>query len=288
MLRCRVAALPRCRVAALPRCRVAALPRCRVAALPRRRVAASPRRRVGKRVAMSVSREPEVVRIFLFDGDADYTVKLKQALEAALFNVDVLPSIDVAFAVLRANRLSVFVWGLRCAHGEAVARLSNMREQGVRTPILAVVGSASEGERREVLIAGADDVLSRSDGREAVVAHAHVLIRRLIWENVVTACDDHLTLNMQTRRLRWAEGESRQTVRLSPLEMDLFLLFLENLGELVGYERIADRLAGPREIWDRNAIHALKKKLVAKLTFVTSSLKFRNVFGEGYILRWVR
>jgi DNA-binding response OmpR family regulator len=118
------------------------------------------------------------MRILLVDDDQKAARLLARGLQEEGYDVETAHSVDVAAAHnCYAFSLLILDWMLPGKSGVEFCR--ELREQGVRTPILMLTARDAINDRITGLDTGADDYLTKPFVFEELLAHVRALLRRV-------------------------------------------------------------------------------------------------------------
>jgi two-component system OmpR family response regulator len=183
-----------------------------------------------------------------------------------------LGDVEAAYDVLLLD------WMLPGMEGVAVCR--QLREAGVRTPVLMLTARTTVPDRVSGLEAGADDYLVKPFDLDELIARLRALHRRAgadaDLEHPLTIGD--LVLDPGSRRTRRGDTE----IDLSAREFDILRLLMERAGRLVTRFTILD------EIWDgetdlrSNVIDVHVASVRAKIDRPFGTNTITTLRGAGY------
>lgn len=164
--------------------------------------------------------------------------------------------------------------------GQEVCR--QLRQQGVKSPVLMLTAMDSLEDKVEGLRMGADDYLTKPFAFDELIARIQALLRRSkgYKEQVVELCAGDLTLNRETREIHRAG----RLIELTPKEYALLEYFMQAPGRVFSRSQILDQVWGYNSDPLTNVVEVYIRNLRRKLDegFPTSLIK--TVRGFGYKL----
>ncbi|MFN0054747.1 MAG: response regulator transcription factor [Planctomycetales bacterium] len=156
-----------------------------------------------------------------------------------------------------------------------------LREEGIRTPVLLVTALGSVDERVAGLSAGADDYLVKPFAFTELMARLEAVCRRSGLRPAPTIEAGELCLDLATRRVI-RDGHE---IELTPTEFSLLEFLLRHSGQLVTRKMLCEHL------WDSdwegatNVIEVHINRLRGKIDKGHDRSLIQTIRGRGYALR---
>jgi two-component system, OmpR family, copper resistance phosphate regulon response regulator CusR len=155
-----------------------------------------------------------------------------------------------------------------------------LREHGVRTPVLLLTAMDATDQRIEGLDAGADDYLVKPFSLRELLARIRALMRRSFdhMKNGSELTVDDLCISLTTKKVTRAGSE----IKLSRKQFELLEYLMRNAGRIVSKAEIEEH------IWDRNAnlwsdvVRSHIQTLRAKIDRPFDKKLIKTVHGMGY------
>lgn len=165
---------------------------------------------------------------------------------------------------------------------EGLDILKDLRNKGIKTPVLILTAKDAIEDRVYGLDAGADDYLVKPFATEELLARVRALSRR---QNEQLH-GEKLEVGALVLDPKLCEAEyGTQKVKLTVKECQLLELFMRNRGQVITKEQILDRVWGfDKDIELNNVeiyIHYLRKKINTE----QCGIKLETVRGIGYCLK---
>jgi len=216
------------------------------------------------------------MRILLVEDDELLGDGVRGGLKQYGYTVDWLKDGETARFALNSNKFDLILLDLGLPKMSGLALLQSIRRDNINTPVLIITARESIEDRVKGLDSGADDYLKKPFDIDEMCARIRALIRRATGraEPLITYRDIVMDPAGHTVTLK---GEP---VSLPRREFALLQKLLENIGQVLSREQLAQTLYGWEEEVDSNAlevhVHNLRKKLDASF--------IRTVRGVGYML----
>ncbi len=159
--------------------------------------------------------------------------------------------------------------------------VKKIRAEGFPTPVLFLSAKGEPMDRVKGLEEGGDDYLPKPYSFPEVLARIQALLRRASMEALPSKVEiGGLTWEPESHRIT----RDGQRLELSPKEYQLAALLLENRGQVVGRQRIMERVWGLDIPADGNALDVQVRRLRGKLDDPFEKKLVHTVRGIGVIL----
>jgi len=149
-------------------------------------------------------------------------------------------------------------------------------------PVIFLTGKRKDQDLAEALNAGADDFVSKPVSETVLLARVQAVLRR--YGKVLQPVPD-LYISKSDGQLCF--GDQKQ--KLTPSEMSLMQLFIQNEGVLLPRDDLADSVWGePSKAEEGRALDLLVSRIRKKLqTFERAPASISNRYGQGYVFEKV-
>mgnify|MGYP002598377741 CR=1 FL=1 len=163
---------------------------------------------------------------------------------------------------------------------DGISALTELREEGDRTPVIMLTAKAEVDDRINGLDAGADDYLTKPFAMGELLARLRSLTRRQEDFNRDTLQAGTVTLNC-------AEGElsSKSTVRLSPKETQLMKFFMQHPGKPCETRVLFDRIWQDEKQEDPGIVWIYVSYLREKLRAIGGNLTIDGHQDGAFVLQ---
>lgn len=166
--------------------------------------------------------------------------------------------------------------------GDGISLVADVRDAGVRTPIMMLSVRNDIPDRVRGLNAGADDYLGKPFGPEELIARVHALVRRQSQPGSTEELKvGEAVLSRKTRTLTLHE----QTVELSSKEFLLLEYLVHNVGQVMTRDQLMSHVWGPDSDVAENALDTYIYFLRKKCERIGLKSSIRTVRGQGYQLK---
>lgn len=217
------------------------------------------------------------MRILVVEDEPKIAASIKKGLEAETFSVDVVADGDSAVSYGRSPEYDAIVldWLLPGSRdGEAVC--SELRKEGVKTPILMLTALGSTKHKVAGLNAGADDYLAKPFAFDELIARLYALLRRprALLAKSLTA--GKISLDPVTKEVIYDE----KNIELTAKEFALLEYLLRKAGSVVSKEELITHVWSDEDDVLPNTVEVYIGYLRGKLS--PDAIKTKR--GFGYII----
>jgi len=222
------------------------------------------------------------MRILLVEDDERMAKLVHRGLVEEGHTVDTCARGADAATQALAVRYDVVIldWGLPDIDGISVLR--RWRERGLTTPVLMLTARGTVGERVIGLRGGADDYLTKPFDFDELLARLEALHRRSAGVQPSLGA-----LVIDERRRAFVIGDRAET--LTAREWQLWLVFLEQRGDVLTRSELLARVWGPDFTGEANIVDVYVGYLRTKLAAVGAThVAIRAVRGVGFRLEVAR
>ena len=160
-----------------------------------------------------------------------------------------------------------------------VGVLKELRQKGIRVPVLMLTARNTELDKVHSLDLGADDYLTKPFGMEELAARIRALLRRVEGEEVLRVGD--LEVNTTTREIRRGERQIDLTIR----EYELLEFMARNPRRALSRDLLLSRVWGEESRAETNVVDVYVTYLRKKLEGGGEPRLIQTVRGVGYALR---
>jgi len=219
------------------------------------------------------------MRILLVDDDQKAARLLARGLQEEGYDVEAAHSAEAA-GMYSGSAFSLLIldWMLPGKSGVALCR--ELREQGVRTPILMLTARDAVSDRIAGLDTGADDYLTKPFVFEELLARVRALLRRVELAQPARITLEDLVIDPHARTVKRAGAR----LDLTPKEYAILTLLVTHAGEIVSRAQLAERIWHADLIAIDNLIDVHMKNLRRKLDPPGMPALIQTVRGQGFRL----
>jgi two-component system OmpR family response regulator len=221
------------------------------------------------------------VRILVVEDDPKTARFLKQGLEEEGHAVDVGADGDEGSFLGHLNPYDLILLDIQLPKRNGLQLATELRREGVETPILVLTGRDSTPDVVRGLNAGADDYLTKPFDFDELLARVNALTRRRSGPVSGVLRFGDLEVDRLKRRVR----RGTRLIDLSPREFRLLEFFL------LHPEQVVTRVQLLEKVWDMsfdpetNVVDAHISNLRKKLEDQGEPRLIQTIRGAGYALR---
>jgi DNA-binding response OmpR family regulator len=221
------------------------------------------------------------MRILLVEDERKVASFVARALKEESYAVDISENGTEALELARERAYDVILLDVRLPGLTGIEVCSELREQGIETPILMLTARTLVEQRVEGLDAGADDYLTKPFAVAELRARVRALIRRGFSKSSARLHLGDLELDRHRRCVRLGGEE----VHLTSKEFSLLEFLLIRAPETVTRTEIIEH------VWDShfdsgtNLVDVYINRLREKLADHQTAGRIHTVRGVGYSLR---
>lgn len=196
--------------------------------------------------------------------------------------------VDVAYDGLKGEEMAetgiydLIILDRMLPKKEGVTVLKELREKGIKTPVLILTAKDAVEDRVAGLDAGADDYLIKPFATEELLARVRALSRRQndqLYDKKIEVG----ALSLDPMHCEATYG--KQKVKLTLKECQLLELFMRNRGQVITKEQILDRVWGLDKDIELNNVEIYIHYLRKKINTEQCGVRLETVRGIGYCLK---
>ncbi len=221
------------------------------------------------------------MRVLVVEDEKKTSSFIRKALQAEGFAVDVLESGDEVLPMVSQTAFDAVVLDIMLPGRDGLSALRQMRERGLRTPVLLLSARGAVSERVDGLNAGADDYLAKPFALAELIARLRALVRRGGEARPLLLRVGDLTLDTVSREVKRGE----RAIDLAPREYRLLEFLMRSPG------RPRSRMAIVESVWDydfdpgTNLVDVYVMRLREKIDDGFEPKLLHTVRGVGYVLK---
>ena len=220
------------------------------------------------------------MKLLLAEDERALSEAIVAVLEHNNYTVDAVYDGQEALDFLTEERYDGILLDIMMPKLDGLSVLRELRQRGIKTPVMMLTAKAEVRDRVEGLDQGADDYLPKPFAMAELLARVRALTRRSgdYTPDVLTM--GGTSLDRQSYELRCGDA----SVRLSRKEFQLMEMLLLNQNRLLSTEQLMSRIWGYDSDAEINVVWVYISYLRKKLSQLGSSLQISAVRGRGYVL----
>jgi two-component system, OmpR family, KDP operon response regulator KdpE len=186
-----------------------------------------------------------MTRVLVVDDEPQIVRALSINLRARHYEVATAASGAEALEVAARHRPDVVILDLGLPDLDGVEVIRGLRGWSA-APIIILSGRSDSTDKVDALDAGADDYLTKPFAVDELLARIRAVSRRATsTESLPVVSFGPVTVDLATRRVTLAAGESCAEVRLTPTEWHLLEVLLRHPGKLLSQRQLLAEVWGP-------------------------------------------
>ena len=224
------------------------------------------------------------MRLLLAEDEADLSKALCAILKHNNYSVDAVFNGQDALDYGLCENYDGIILDIMMPKKNGIEVLSELRKNGVSTPVLILTAKSEVEDKIVGLDAGADDYLTKPFAIGELLARIRAMTRRKseFSPNILTI--GNLSLNRETFELSTG-GES---IRLGNKEFQMLEMLMSNHGRLISTEQFMERIWGYETEAEINVVWVYISYLRKKLASLKADQEIKAVRGVGYTLEEVK
>ena len=179
-----------------------------------------------------------VMRVLVIEDEQKMADLIKRGLEEEGMEVEVAYDGDSGLEAARSGNHDLIILDLGLPGRDGLEVSHELRESGVRTPVLILTAQDSTEMKVKGLDSGADDYLTKPFAFAEMLARIRALLRRTQSEDTTKLQIGDLVLNLINRRVSRAGNE----VQLTNKEFSLLEYFMRHPDEILSRETLSEKV----------------------------------------------
>src|SRR5207253_6659415 len=220
------------------------------------------------------------MRILVIEDEKKTAAFLSKGLREAGFAVDLARDGESGLEQARAAKFDLLIVDIMMPHKDGWEVVTELRHEGVRTPILFLTARDSVRDRVKGLELGADDYLVKPFAFSELLARVRSVLRRGPTRQLGPLRLADLEIDLTAHRV--SRGGKR--LDLTPKEFALLSLLARRAGEVLSRTLIAEQIWDMNFDSDSNVVDVHVRRLRMKVDDPFENKLIHTVRGVGYVL----
>lgn len=202
-------------------------------------------------------------QILIIEDDPAIRIGMKETLTSEGYSVQEAETGIKGFEIASQKNFDLILLDLILPGKDGLEICRDLRNNGVKTPIVMVTSRKEEIDKILGLEIGADDYVTKPFSIRELLARVKALIRRSTFETGETEEVNFADLNINFKKQEMLKGN--KPVRLSATEYRILHYFISHEGEVISRDKFLDEVWGydsfPTTRTVDNYILSLRKKI---------------------------
>src|SRR5437868_355390 len=220
------------------------------------------------------------VKILVVEDEKKTAAFLTKGLREAKFRVQIARDGETALTAGRSEGFDLLIVDIMLPKKDGWTLVRELREAGVRTPVIFLTARDSIRDRVKGLELGADDYVVKPFAFSELLARVRSLLRRTPARRSKLRIGD---LEIDTRHQRAERGGV--PLNLTPKEFLLLTHLAHSVGEVVSRDEIAEHVWDIGFKTDTNVVDVVVRRLRAKVDDPFKTKLVHTIRGMGYVLK---
>lgn len=220
------------------------------------------------------------MNVLLIEDDERICSFVVRGLKAEGYSVDVAHTGEEGLDLSLGENLSVIILDVMLPDMDGRALCQQLREQGVRTPVLMLTALDSIEDRVKGLRTGADDYLTKPFAFEELLARIEALMRRS--QGFAERAEQLRLADLELDRGTLEVRRAGQLIELTAKELALLEFMLSAQGKVVSRTRILESVWGQTTDPLTNVVDVYVRRLRSKVDEGFNPPLIHTVRGYGY------
>lgn len=226
------------------------------------------------------------MRILIVEDEKAIVDALKFSLTKEGFTVDFAMDGENGLDYASANIYDVIILDRMLPKRDGLSILTEIRKDGVQTPVIIVSAKDTVEDRIDGLSAGADDYLVKPFATKELVARIRAIARR----RPLAIITDSLIINdveFDPSKSMIKNISTNEQISLTFKEAQILELLMYNKNNTVQRETIYEKIWGYDSEIESNSLEAYISYLRKKLSKLSDTVQLKTVRGIGYVINEV-
>ena len=221
------------------------------------------------------------MRILVIEDEKKTAAFLAKGLREAGFAVDVAYDGESGLERARANKFDLLIVDIMLPQKDGWEVVSELKADGVRTPMLFLTARDSVRDRVKGLELGADDYLVKPFAFSELLARVRSVLRRAPQREPEHMRIADLEIDMQRHRAT----RCGEPLNVTPKEFLLLAYLVRSAGEVVSRAEIAEQVWDIGFKTDTNVVDVVVRRLRSKVDDPFKTKLIQTIRGVGYVLK---
>lgn len=224
------------------------------------------------------------MRLLLAEDEQDLSKALCAILKHSNYSVDAVYNGQDALDYGLCENYDGIILDIMMPKKNGIEVLTELRKNGVDTPVLILTAKGEVDDKILGLDAGADDYLTKPFAMGELLARIRALTRRKADFTPNLLSSGNLSLNRETFELSVGD----ESIRLGNKEFQMIEMLMGNPGRLISTEQFMEKIWGYETEAEINVVWVYISYLRKKLVSLNANVEIKAVRGVGYTLEEIK
>lgn len=202
-------------------------------------------------------------KILIIEDDPAIRIGIKETFLSEGYSIEEADTGDIGFKIAQKSKFDLIILDLILPGKDGIEICKDLRNNGVKTPIIMVTSRKEEIDKILGLEIGADDYVTKPFSVRELVARVKALIRRSTYEP--GEIEEFTFADIKINFLNQEIFKGTNSVKLSATEFRILHYFIDHKGEVISRDKFLDEVWGydsyPTTRTVDNYILSLRKKI---------------------------
>jgi two-component system alkaline phosphatase synthesis response regulator PhoP len=202
-------------------------------------------------------------KILIIEDDPAIRIGIKETFLSEGYSIEEADTGDIGFEIAQKSKFDLIILDLILPGKDGIEICKDLRNNGVKTPIIMVTSRKEEIDKILGLEIGADDYVTKPFSVRELVARVKALIRRSTYEP--GEIEEFTFADIKINFLNQEIFKGTNAVKLSATEFRILHYFIDHKGEVISRDKFLDEVWGydsyPTTRTVDNYILSLRKKI---------------------------
>ena len=202
-------------------------------------------------------------KILIIEDDPAIRIGIKETFLSEGYLIEEADTGDIGFKIAQKSKFDLIILDLILPGKDGIEICKDLRNNGVKTPIIMVTSRKEEIDKILGLEIGADDYVTKPFSVRELVARVKALIRRSTYEP--GEIEEFTFADIKINFLNQEIFKGTNSVKLSATEFRILHYFIDHKGEVISRDKFLDEVWGydsyPTTRTVDNYILSLRKKI---------------------------
>ena len=220
------------------------------------------------------------MRLLLAEDEADLSKALCAILKHNNYSVDAVFNGQDALDYGPCENYDGIILDIMMPKKNGIEVLSELRKNGVSTPVLILTAKSEVEDKIVGLDAGADDYLTKPFAMGELLARVRAMTRRVVGYTPKVLNVGNLKLNRETFELNCGN----ESIRLAGKEYQMIEMLMSNPNRLISVDQFMERIWGYDSETENSVVWVYISNLRKKIAKLEADVEIKATRNAGYYI----